>query len=211
MTIKFKTLLEYTRNIFEQINDRHIVFAFGRMNPPTIGHEVLVNRVLNTAKKNKADHEIVLSHSHDPEKNPLTPEKKLKHAKRFFPEANLSTSSRESPTLIHHLTRLHKAGYTHLTMVADHDRTEEFKKLLNRYNGKPDKKGNIPFNFKEINFVLSGERDPDAEGASGMSASKMRKHAENNDFNEFKKGVPSHVSDEHAKELFSDVKQGMKS
>jgi len=186
------------------VNEVHHVFAFGRMNPPTVGHGALVDKVKEVAKANNADHSIVLSHTQDPEKNPLSPEEKLKHARRFFPSTNISAATRESPTFIHHLRDLHKKGVTHLTMVAGSDRVEEYQRLLNRYNG-PGK----DFNFKSVNVVSAGERDPDAEGVAGMSASKMRAHAATNSFRGFKGGIPKHVRDEHAREMFVDVKRGM--
>jgi hypothetical protein len=182
----------------------HHVFAFGRMNPPTVGHGALVDKVKEVAKANNADHSIVLSHSQDPEKNPLSPEEKLKHAKRFFPNTNIHAATKESPTFIHQLKDLHKKGVTHATMVAGSDRVEEYKKLLDKYNG-PGK----DFNFKSVNVVSAGERDPDAEGVSGMSASKMRAHAADDNFRGFKGGIPNHVSQEHAKEMFDAVKGGM--
>lgn len=203
-------LRSFMKFIFEESEiKKPVVFAFGRMNPPTTGHGVLVDKVKELAKKHKASHEIVLSSSQDAEKNPLTPEQKVKHAKRFFPDTNITAADKEHPTLIHHAARLSAAGHDHLIMVAGSDRVEGFRNLLNSYNGKPDKKGNIPFNFKKISVVSAGERDPDAEGTTGMSASKMRHHAANNDFESFRKGIPSHVSDEHSKELFNDVRKGM--
>lgn len=182
----------------------HHVFAFGRMNPPTVGHGALVDKVKEVAKANNADHSIVLSHSQDPAKNPLSPEQKLKHAKRFFPGTNIQAATKESPTFIHHLKDLHKKGVTHMTMVAGSDRVEEYKKIIDKYNG-PGKE----FNFKSANVVSAGERDPDAEGVTGMSASKMRAHAATDNFRGFKGGIPKHVSAEHAREMFDDVKAGM--
>lgn len=182
----------------------HHVFAFGRMNPPTVGHGALVDKVRDVAATNQAGHSIVLSHSQDPDKNPLSPEQKLKHAKRFFPRANISVATKESPTFIHHLKDLHKRGVTHMTMVAGSDRVEEYKKIIDKYNG-PGK----DFNFKSVNVVSAGDRDPDAEGVTGMSASKMRAHAATDNFRGFKGGVPKHVSPEHAREMFDDVKAGM--
>lgn len=196
--------------ILEQSNIKNpVVMAFGRMNPPTTGHGVLVDKVKALAKKHNASHEIILSNSQDKQKNPLTPEQKVRHARRFFPDTNITAADKEHPTLIHHATRLAAAGHDHLIMVAGSDRVEGFRNLLNSYNGKPDKKGNIPFNFKKITVVSAGKRDPDAEGTTGMSASKMRQHASNNDFESFRKGIPSHVSDEHARNLFNDVRKGM--
>jgi hypothetical protein len=194
----------------QQKPKKPVVFAFGRMNPPTTGHEVLDNKVHELANKHKAHHEVVLSATHDNDKNPLTPEQKLMHAKRFFPNTNIKMASKTEPTLIHHAKRLNKAGHDHLIMVAGEDRVQEYHDLLHRYNGKPDKSGNIPFSFHKIDVVSAGARDPDADGAEGMSASKMREHARNNKFKEFKKGIPSHVKPEHAKELFDHVKESLK-
>jgi hypothetical protein len=185
-------------------DEKHHVFAFGRMNPPTVGHGALVDKVRELAAMNKAGHTIVISHSQDPEKNPLSPEQKIKHAKRMFPGANISAATSEEPTFIHQLKKLHKQGVTHATMVAGSDRIDEYKKLLDKYNGP-----NGEFNFKSINVVSAGERDPDAEGVTGMSASKMRGHAIANKFSEFKKGIPAHVHPEHAREMFNDVRKGM--
>lgn len=182
----------------------HHVFAFGRMNPPTIGHGALVDKVKELAAAKKAGHSIVISHSQDPEKNPLSAEQKLKHAKRMFPSTNITAADDEAPTFIQQLKKLHKKGVTHATMVAGSDRVDEYKKLLDKYNGPGGE-----FNFKELNVVSAGERDPDAEGVAGMSASKMRGHAITNKFSEFKKGIPPHVHPEHAKELFNDVRAGM--
>jgi dephospho-CoA kinase len=195
------------KNFLVEKTEKHAVLAFGRLSPPTTGHEKLVNKVKDVAKEHNASHHIVLSHTQDKKKNPLTAEQKQKHAKRFFPGANITTSSKDEPTILHHAARLHKQGITHLHVVGGSDRTEEYHKLLQQYNGV--KSGHGHYNFKKITVHSSGERDPDAEGTEGMSASKMRKHASENNYKEFKKGVPKHVSDEHAKELFHDVRKGM--
>ena len=180
--------------------------AFGRMSPPTTGHEVLVNKVKDVAQEHGANHSVVLSHTQDKDKNPLSSADKLKHAKRFFPKTNLSTSSKESPTFLSHAAELHKKGVTHLHMVAGSDRVAEYKKKLAQYNGKGEGK---LYNFKKITVHSAGERDPDAEGTTGMSASKMRGHASSGNFKEFKKGVPAHVPEHHAKEMYHDVRKGM--
>lgn len=184
--------------------ERHHVFAFGRMNPVTTGHEKLVKRVKELADKFKAGHSIVVSASKDPKKNPLSAAQKLKHARRFFPNTNISAATKEAPTFMHHLRKLHAAGVTHLHFVAGSDRLPEYDKLIKQYNGK---KGE--FNFKKVTMHSAGERDPDAEGAEGMSASKMREHASKGNFAEFRKGVPAHVSDKHAKEMYDEVRKGM--
>lgn len=183
-------------------NLKPVVMAFGRMNPPTTGHAKLVDKVHELAKKHNAHHEVIVSHSQDSDKNPLSQENKIKHAKRYFPGTNIRGSSKEEPNFISQAKRLSQAGHKHLIMVAGSDRTKEYKDTLNRYNGKE-------FHFKKIDVVSAGHRDPDAEGTEGMSASKMREHAKNKNFAEFRKGVPQHVSDTHAKELYHDVRKGM--
>jgi len=190
----------------EEQKEKHAVLAFGRMSPPTTGHEVLVNKVKDVAKTFGGSHHVVLSHSQDKAKNPLAPEQKLKHAQRFFPKTNLSVSTKEEPNFLTQAAKLHKQGVTHLHMVAGSDRTDEYYKLLHKYNGTH--KGAL-FNFKHIKVHSAGERDPDAEGTAGMSASKMRSHAAEGKFNKFKQGIPRHVKPEHARELYDHVRQGM--
>ena len=194
------------KDFLQEEQEKHAVFAFGRFNPPTTGHEKLVQKVHDVAKANKASHVVVASHSQDAKKNPLSPETKVKHLQRFFPKTNIETSSKERPNFLEQAAKLHKEGATHLHMVAGSDRAEEYHRLLHKYNGSGEGK---LFNFKHIKVHSSGERDPDAEGAEGMSASKMREHASSGNFKEFKKGIPSHVKPEHAKELYNDVRHGM--
>ena len=194
------------KRFLEEQKEKHAVLAFGRMNPPTVGHAKLVDKVKEVAKEVGGTHHVVISHSQDEKKNPLSAQDKLKHAKRFFPDTNLSTSDKEHPTFLQHAAKLHKAGVTHLHMIAGSDRVDEYKSKLAQYNGTH--KGAL-YNFKHITVHSAGERDPDAEGVSGMSASKMRGHAEKGNFKEFKKGIPKHVAPEHAKELYHDVRKGM--
>jgi hypothetical protein len=192
--------------LLKEAKEKHAVLAFGRMNPPTTGHEVLVNKVKDVADKYGASHHVVLSHSQDKSKNPLSARQKLKHAQRFFPNTNLSVSNSESPNFLTQAAKLHKKGVTHLHMVAGSDRVPEYKQLLQKYNGTHE---GALFNFKEIHVHSAGQRDPDAEGTEGMSASKMREHAKTGNFKEFRKGIPGHVKNDHAKELFADVRNSM--
>ena len=200
-----KTLLQLIEE--EEKARNPVVMAFGRMNPPTVGHMKLIDKVKSVAEKQKASHVVIVSHSQDSKKNPLSPEQKLKHLKRFSPDTNFSASSKEHPSIFHHATNLYNKGHDHLTVVAGSDRVKEFHDTLNKYNGVAGKHGY--YKFKKINVVSAGQRDPDAEGTEGMSASKMREHAKNNDFSSFRQGVPSHVPDKHAKELMHDVQKGM--
>ena len=186
--------------------ERHAVLAFGRMNPITNGHQQLVDTVKRVAEKVKGTHHIVLSHSQDTKKNPLSGRQKLLHARRAFPHTNFTISDKESPNFLAQAKKLHDAGVTHLHMVGGSDRVKEFQDTLNRYNGSGEGK---LFNFKKITVHSAGDRDPDAEGVTGISASKMREHASNNNFKEFRKGAPTTMSDAHARHMFNDVRKGM--
>jgi len=184
-----------------------VVMAFGRMNPPTTGHLKLIDKVKSTAEKLGAKHTVVVSHSQDSKKNPLSGEQKIKHLKRYSPGTHFQSSSSEHPTILHHAAKLHGMGHDELHVVAGSDRVKEMDHLLHKYNGVKGKHGH--YNFKKIRVHSAGHRDPDAEGAEGMSGTKMREHAKNKDFSSFRQGVPHHVSDEHAKELMHDVRKGM--
>ena len=198
--------MRFTDFLQEQ-KEKHAVMAFGRMNPITVGHEKLVNKVKEIADKVGGSAHIVVSHSQDPKKNPLSPSQKLKHAKRAFSGVNVSASDSSAPNFLAQAAKLHKAGVTHLHMVGGQDRVDEYHKLLHKYNGVKGPHGS--FNFKKIEVHSAGDRDPDAEGVEGMSASKMREHAAKGNFKEFRKGVPSKMTDAHAKEMFNHVRQGM--
>ena len=169
------------------------VAAFGRMNPPTIGHEKLVEKL----KSFNGDHYIFLSQTQKPKDNPLPFDVKLNFAKKFFPGVNVGHPTVRTP--IQMLQMLEKLGYTDIIYVAGSDRVASFDKLFNDYNGKE-------YNFNSITVENAGERDPDADGAEGMSASKMRQAAVDNDLESFKQGVPQ---PQLADEMFAAVRQGM--
>ena len=189
------------------ISIKHKVMAFGRMNPITSGHEAVVNKVHEVAKKHNADHVVIVSHSQDAKKNPLTGEQKVQHAKNAFPGTNVQSASKESPTILHHAAKAHATGAQHLHVVAGSDRHEEMHNLLHKYNGQKAAHGH--YNFKKITVHSSGERDPDAEGTTGISASKMREHAASGNKAEFHKGAPSNMKPEHKDAMYNDVRKGM--
>ena len=188
-------------------SEKHHVLAFGRMNPITHGHEAVVNKVHEVAKANNASHSLVVSHSQDAKKNPLTGEQKVKHAKNAFPGTNVSSASKEAPTILHHAAAAHAAGAQHLHVVAGSDRHEEMHKLLHKYNGQDSAHGH--YNFKSITVHSSGERDPDSEGTTGISASKMREHAASGNKQAFHAGAPSKMKPEHKDAMYNDVRKGM--
>lgn len=191
--ISYKTLLEARKST--------VVMAFGRLNPPTMGHELLVNAVASIAKKHNADHVIFVSRTQDSKKNPLSVDQKVSYARHSFKEMNIVGATDKIRTFIEAAKSL-TGRYDNLIMIAGSDRVLEYKQLLDKYNGKD-------FNFKSILVVSAGERDPDEEGAAGMSASKMRAAAAANDFAKFKQGVPSKMSPAMARRMFDDVRAGM--
>jgi len=183
------------------------VIAFGRMNPPTVGHEQVVNKVRSVAKEHGAAHAVILSHSHDPKKNPLSPEQKVTHARNAFPGTTINAASKEHPTILHHAAQAHAAGVKHLHVVAGSDRHQAMHDLLHKYNGQHGAHGH--YNFKSITMHSSGERDPDSEGTSGISGSKMREHAASGNKEAFHAGAPSGMKPKHKDAMYNDVRKGM--
>jgi phosphopantetheine adenylyltransferase len=189
------------KQLIKELPAKSVVFAFGRFNPPTIGHELLVKAVKKLAQQRNADHVIYASRSQDAKKNPLSVEKKVKYLKLMFKSTNFAAANDQERTFIEAAKALNKK-YKNIIMIAGSDRIAEFKRLLNTYNGKE-------FNFDTIEVVSAGERDPDADDATGMSASKMRSLAVKGSYSEFKKGLPSSVRDIDGKRLMNDIRDGM--
>ena len=181
---------------------KSIAFAFGRFNPPTIGHEKLINKVKSVPTN---DYKIYLSRSEDPKKNPLSPRDKLSIMKKMFPSHARNIEINRTNMVLDIATELYKKGYTDITMVAGSDRVREFEGILKKYNGVKSRHG--LYDFNTINVVSAGERDPDAEGATGMSASKMRAAAAKGDLKSFEKGLPSGVD---AEDIMKQVRKGMR-
>ena len=190
-----------------EATSKKCIFAFGRMNPPTTGHQKLVEKVKSIAKSEGADTLIVISHSHDKNKNPLSPEQKLEYVRNFFPGVKFEASSKAQPNFLAQASNIYKDGYTELHMIAGSDRISEYEKLLNQYNGKRGPHGF--FKFNKIAVHSAGERDPDADGATGMSASKMREAATNANVAEFRKGIPSTLDDKEMMQLMTEVREGL--
>jgi hypothetical protein len=180
-----------------------ITFAFGRFNPPTIGHEVLMNKAKAVGGK---DYYIYVSKSQDKKKNPLSYIDKIKYLKKIFPVHKSHIADTPARTAIDVAVQLSSEGYTDLIMIAGSDRVGEFQKLLDKYNGVTGKRHG-EYKFDSIKVINAGERDPDATGASGMSASKMRGAATDDNFDLFKTGLPDSFTD--AKGLFRTLQKAM--
>lgn len=183
-----------------------VYFTFGRMNPPTVGHGKLLDVLASKSGRNP--YKVYLSQTQDAKKNPLTFQQKVKHVRKMFPKhARQVVSNNKVKTAIDALVDLYNQGFTKVVMVVGSDRVNQFDVLLNKYNGQKARHGF--YNFQKIDVISAGERDPDAEGVEGMSASKQRDNAAKNDFISFSQGVPRGMSDANTKRLFNDVRSGM--
>ena len=186
--------------------EKTVYFTWGRMNPPTIGHEKLLDVLSRKAGNNP--YFIYLTQSTDNKKNPVDYKQKVKIARKMFPKhARKIMIDNKIKSIFDLLVKLHNSGYKNISMVVGSDRVNEFGILLKKYNGKKGRHG--LYNFRSINVISAGDRDPDAEGASGMSASKMRDAAKAGDFAKFGQGLPRNYSNADAKQLFNAVRKGM--
>ena len=186
--------------------EKSVYFTFGRMNPPTTGHEKLFNAL--AAKAGRNPYRIFVSQSQDRKKNPLAYKDKVKAIRKMFPKHARSVMVNNNvKNAMNAASELYKEGYKTLVMVVGSDRVREFSALLEKYNGQKGRHGF--YNFSRINVVSAGDRDPDAEGVQGMSASKMRAAASAGDFTKFSQGIPRNVSNAETKGIYNMVRKGM--
>ena len=184
---------------------KSVVFAFGRFNPPTTGHEKLINKVKQVAGSD--EYRIYPSFSQNQNKDPLPHALKIAYMRKMFPKHKRNIiADRKAITAIDIATKLYDQGFRNLRMVAGSDRVKEFETLLKKYNGVEGKRHGF-YKFDNIDVVSAGERDPDAEGVSGMSASKMRYHANKGEYDDFADGLPKGFKD--GRKLFRDVRKYM--
>tara|TARA_R110000851_G_scaffold166275_4_gene311542 strand:+ start:3029 stop:6835 length:3807 start_codon:yes stop_codon:yes gene_type:complete len=180
---------------------KKIVFTFGRFNPPTTGHLLLATKVKEEARRRGAEHAIFGSSSSDKKKNPLSPRDKQKYMQKVLKGFNVSVDAKANTPFVL-LKKLSDAGYTDVTMVVGGDRVAEFQKQIPKYIGKE-------YMFTNFEVVSAGDRDPDAEGVEGMSASKMRGAAAEGNYQAFLLGLPTTMSERDTKGLFAAVQKGM--
>ena len=182
------------------------VFTFGRFNPPTTGHEKLIDALAREQGKNSgAPMYVYPSHSQNPKKDPLPHNKKVAYMKKMFPKYKKNIKVSRARNVFDIAVELHNKGHKAIVMVVGSDRVDEFANLLDKYNGVDGRHGF--YGFDDIKVVSAGERDPDAEGVTGMSASKMRAAAGANEFDQFKLGLPKGFKD--GEKLFKDVRTFM--
>ena len=190
-----------TRAVHEALSSsKKLTFAFGRFNPPTTGHAKLMREVITQARKNNANHVVYASASQDSRKNPLDVNTKVRFMKKMFPQNKILAAGGNQRTFME-ILKFYDKMYGDIIMVAGSDRIREFQALADKYNGRD-------YNYKSIKVVSSGERDPDAEGVTGMSASKMREMAKNDDYRNFRRGVVG-LNDSDTRKLYDAVRKGM--
>ena len=192
---------------FLEAKQKTAVFSFGRLNPPTIGHQKLLQKIIQTAKQQAGYACLYVSHSQDSKRNPLSAKQKVAYIKKMFPKEARQIEIKEDSKIRNAMdiaTSLN-GYYENLVMVVGSDRVKDFKNLLNKYNGVESTHGFYKYN--NIQIVSAGERDPDAEGVAGMSASKMRAAAASGDYESFSLGLPNNFND--GKGLFKDIRLGM--
>jgi len=186
-----------------KVDQGTISITFGRFNPPTIGHEKLLDKVSREAKSNGGEYRIYPSRSEDPKKNPLDAGTKIKYMRLAYPDhANAIVDNADMRTIFDVLTALDSDGYSSVNIVVGGDRVSEFNSLAQKYNGDL-------YTFEEIKVTSAGERDPDAEGVEGMSASKMRKAAVEGDADSFDQGLTKALSKKDRDTLFLLLRQSM--
>jgi DNA-binding LacI/PurR family transcriptional regulator len=205
--MNFKTIVE---NIISNIKptSSKAIFVFGRMNPPTLGHELLIAKAVEVGKIEQADTFIILSKTQDPKKNPVPYLDKLQAINAALPKVNF-IDSEKIKTIFDAVQFLIDSGYTDLTLVCGSDRAAEYDALFNKYITNPDPTKRLALNnFKTA--VAGSNRDPDSDDASGVSATKARNLAKAGDFEEFRKILPTQMPRDQAEVLFNDIRQNLK-
>lgn len=180
-----------------------VVVVFGRFNPPTVGHEKLLKRAAKEAEKKGYELRIYPSRSHDAKKNPLTPQMKISYMRQMFPDyADSIVDDKNAKTIFNVLTSANEEGNTNMIIMVGADRLSEFQGLSHKYNGEL-------YNYDNLEVVSAGERDPDSDDVTGMSASKLRLAAAEGDFKKFAKGVPDTLGNMEKMELFNVLRRSM--
>ena len=203
---KLKDIIDIRPQVMEddksKSKSKHSVMAFGRMNPPHSGHQAVVDKVADVAKKVGAKRgRVVVSHSQDKKKNPLDQKTRMGYIKKMNPANKVRGSSKEHPNFLSYAKKLHKKGTTDLHVVTGSDRAKEFKKTLDKYNNHPDH-----YSFKSINVHSAGDRDDKAKGVAGASGTKQREYAKKGDYKSFSKNLPKSLAKD-GKSMYSKMRE----
>ena len=187
------------KQLLSELPNKSLIFAFGRFNPPTVGHELLISKVEALSKKTSIPYRIYTTATQDKKSNPLSQKDKIKYMEKSFRNAHIYAAK---GNIIQLLQSFEKEGIKEIHLVVGSDRTKEFESLLNKYNGRE-------YKFSKIEIHSAGERDPDSDDADGMSASKMRSAASKGNYKSFEKGVTKKLTDVDTKKMYNDVRKGL--
>ena len=193
----------YTQFIREAKNEKVAVVTFGRMNPPTIGHQKLVDSVLRVAQGQKGTPHVFVSHTQKKDKDPLDYNTKIKIAQKAFGKVVKKDTANNPFDVVY---KMRDEGYTHVFFVAGSDRVPQYNAMFKKYSGHPDPEKDIGV---ELQVISAGDRDPDSDGAEGMSASKMRAMAMDNNYEQFSIGAPEKLREPDIKKMFIAVRKAM--
>ena len=193
----------YTQFIKEAKKEKVAVVTFGRMNPPTIGHQKLVDNVLRVARQNSADPFVFLSHTQKKDKDPLDYKTKIAIAGKAFGKVVKKDDVNNPFDVVY---KMRDEGYTHVFFVAGSDRVPQYNAMFKKYSGHADPEKDIGV---ELQVISAGDRDPDSDGAEGMSASKMRAMAMDNNYTQFSIGAPEKLREPDIKKMFMAVRKAM--
>ena len=186
--------------------EKTLYVVWGRMNPPTIGHEKLLDALKDKAGTNP--YRIYLTQTQDNKKNPIPFVQKVKFARKGFPQyARQIMLDRKLKSMFDMATAVYNEGFKKLVVVAGSDRVREFDVTLNKYNGKKGRHGF--YNFQNISVVSAGQRDEESEGVDGVSGTKLRKMATDGDFGKFAQKMPKRLSNADSKAVFNAVRRGL--
>ena len=186
--------------------EKTLYFVWGRMNPPTAGHEKLLDFLKKKSGKNPF--RIYLTQSEDKVKNPLKFADKVKFARKGFPQyARQIMMNKKLKTIFDAMVSFHDEGFKKVVIVAGSDRINEYSITLNKYNGKKGRHGF--YNFENIEVLNAGNRDPESKGLEGVSGTKLRGYVGDGDFAKFSQNMPKKLSDKDTKAIFNSVRKGM--
>lgn len=186
--------------------EKTLYFVWGRMNPPTAGHEKLLDFLKSKAGNNPF--RIYLTQSEDSKKNPIPYVQKIKFARKGFPQyARQIMMDKKLKTIFDAMVSFYNEGFKRVVIIAGSDRVREYEVTLNKYNGKKARHGF--YNFERITVMNAGKRDPESKGVEGVSGTKLRGYAESGDFTKFAQNMPKRLSNADARQVYNAVRKGI--
>ena len=179
-----------------------LTVAFGRFNPPHLGHGQLMDVAAGSVRDSESESDYIIypSQSTGKDTDPLDFETKVAFMKQMFPDhASHISDDTSYRTIFDVLKSAHMNGYANVRIIAGGKRVKQFEKLSNDYNG-------ALYAFDNLETINAGDRDDDAEGVEGMSASKARQAVLDGDRDTFDSQLPDGYDGD---ELFNAVQNAL--